>query len=248
MHNVTGSNTSVAKTVRVAAVLYLVLFALGPFVFLYGKAAALVPGDAAATAANVLRMGTQFRLGMVIESVIFFVEIVLAAILYEVFRPVSPILSLAASFARLGEAVMQGVNLLTSILVLFVLGGAGYMSVFATEELNALGLLFLSANHFVVLVWGLFFGFHLALLSYLVYRSDFLPRALGVLLAFSAIGYLLQSYGSIVSPGASRVLDVLVVVLAVPGELAFTLWLLLKSIDSGKWQERAAARQQSLRM
>jgi len=230
----------IQRAARVAGVLYVVIFALAPFVFLFGKAAALVPDDALATAENITRTTPQFRLGMVIESVIVLVEIVLAAILYVIFRPVSPLLSLAAAFARLGEAVVQGVNLLTSILVLLVLGGAGYLSVFSTEQLAALGQLFLSANGFVILVWGLFFGFHLLLLGYLVWASGFLPRFLGVLLVIAGVGYLSQSLGNMVWPEASAALETVVLVLAVPGELAFTLWLLVRGLDADRWARTTA--------
>jgi hypothetical protein len=179
----------ISRYARVAGALYIVLFVLAPFVFLFGKAAALVPDDPAATAENVAAMGTQFRLDMLIEATIFLVEIILAALLYVIFRPVHHAISLAAAFARLAEAIVQGVNLLTSILVLLVLGGAGYAAVFTTPQLEALAHLFLSANAFVVLVWGIFFGFHLLLFGYLVYESTFLPKWLGVLLVIAGTGY-----------------------------------------------------------
>jgi len=79
-----------------------------------------------------------------------------------------------------GETVVQDVNLLTSVLVLLLIGGTGYLAVFGSDQLHALSMLFLDANAFVVLVWGLFFGFHLLLLGYLVYRSEFWPRILGI--------------------------------------------------------------------
>jgi hypothetical protein len=229
----------VAKHARVAGALYVVLFVLGPFVFLFGKAEALVPGDPAASAANVLALGAQFRIGLLLETVIFLVEIVLAAILYVMFRPVHHALSLGAAFARLGEAVIQGVNLLTGGLVLLVLGGAGALAAFSTAQLEALGLVFLEANAFVVLVWGIFFGAHLLLLGYLVGASRFLPRWIGVLLGVAGIGYLAQSCGTILLPSAKAMLDGVVVLLAVPGELAFTLWLLIKGVDVARWRERA---------
>jgi hypothetical protein len=234
-----SGHINVATHARVTGALYVVLFVLGPFVFLFGKATALVPGDPAASAANVLAMGTQFRIGLIIEATIFLVEIVLAAILYVIFRPVHQALSLAAAFARLGEAVVQGVNMLTSGLVLLVLGGAGVLAAFSTAQLEALGQVFLSANTFVVLVWGIFFGFHLLLLGYLVWSSGFLPRNIGALLVIAGVGYLAQSAGTILWPSAKETLDTAVVVMAIPGELAFTLWLLIKGVDVARWNERA---------
>lgn len=228
---------NIATHARVAGALYVVLFILGPFVFLFGKATALVPGDPSASAANVVAMETQFRVGLLIEAAIVLVEVVLAAILYVMFRPVHHALSLAAAFARLGEAVVQGVNMLTSGLVLLVLGGTGALAAFSPAQLEALGLVLLDANVFGVLVWGIFFGFHLLLLGYLVATSTFFPRWLGVLLVIAGTGYLAQSCGTILWPAATEALETVVVVMAVPGELAFTLWLLIKGVDRARWDE-----------
>lgn len=230
-------DTDIVALSRAAGALYVVLFVLGPFVFLFGKATALVPGDPAASAANALALETEFRVGLLIESAIVIVEIVLAAMLYVMFRPVHRALSLAAAFARLGEAVVQGVNLLTSGLVLMILGGAGALAAFSTPQLEALAMLALQANAFVVLVWGIFFGVHLLLLGYLVGASGFLPRWLGLLLAVAGAGYLLQSGGTIVFPSAKPALDTAVVAMAVPGELAFTVWLLVKGVDAARWRQ-----------
>ena len=89
---------SVKKLARVAGLLYLVIFIVAPFAFLIVKSTILVPGDATATAENILASESLFRTGMAAETVVFFVEIVLAAILYVLLRPVSRSLSLAAAF------------------------------------------------------------------------------------------------------------------------------------------------------
>jgi hypothetical protein len=232
------TKTSPRVYARTAGVLYLILFILGPFAFFLGRTSVVVPGDATATAANVMASESVFRIGMVAESVIVLIEIVLAAILYVLLRPVSQPLSLAAAFARLAEAIVQAVNLLTSVPALLLLGGAGYLTVFEPDQLDALVLLFLDSNAFGILVWGLLFGFHLLLLGYLVYRSGFWPRILGILLVIASLGYLAQSYGHILWPQYDDILATVVLV-AVPAELAFTVWLLWKGVDVERWEERA---------
>jgi hypothetical protein len=84
----------------------------------------------------------------------------------------------------------------------------------------------------------LIFGFHLLLLGYLVYKSGFWPRILGILLVIGSLGYLAQSYGHILWPQYDDILSTVVLV-AVPAELAFTVWLLWKGVDVEKWEERA---------
>jgi hypothetical protein len=232
------TKTSPRTYARIAGVLYLIIFILGPFAFFLGRTSVVVSGDAAATAAKVMASESVFRIGMVAESVIVLVEIVLAAILYALLRPVSQPLSLAAAFSRLAEAIVQAVNLLTSVPALLLLGGASYLAAFEPEQLDALVLLFLDVNAFGILLWGLIFGFHLLLLGYLVYRSGFWPRILGILLMIASLGYLAQSYGHILAPQFDDIFATIVLV-AVPAELAFTVWLLWKGVDVERWEERA---------
>ena len=216
---------------RIAGVLYLIIFLVAPFAFEFGRTSVVVSGDATATVANLMASESVFRMGMVAEAVVVLVEIVLAAILYVLLRPVSKPLSLATAFSRLAEAIVQAVNLLTGLPALLLLGGATYLTVFEPDQLNALMLLFIDMNAFGILVWGVLFGFHLLLLGYLVYKSGFWPRILGILLILASLGYLAQSFGHILVPQYDELLATVVVVLAVPGELAFTLWLLIKGIN-----------------
>ncbi len=229
---------SIRRTARAAGILYLVIFIVAPLAYLLARSSILVEDDAAATAQNLIDDEGRFRLGLAAESVVFLVEIVLAALLYVILRPVSRSISLAAAFSRVAEAVVQAANLLPAALALLAVGGAGYFGAFDQQQRDDLVLLALDANDFMILVWGLFFALHLLLLGYLVYRSGFFPRILGILLGLASVGYFAESYGTILSPGASDVLGIVVIVLAVPGELAFALWLLIKGVDEEKWNER----------
>lgn len=233
------AGTSPRVYARIVGALYLLIFFVGPFAFFMGRVSVVVPGDPTATVANLMASESMFRLGMVAETVIVLVEIVVSAMLYVLFIPVSKPLSLAAALARFAQAVLQAVNLFTAAPALLVLGGLGYMTVFEPEQLNALVLLFMDTNAFVIIIWGLLFGFHLLLLGYLVYRSRFLPRILGILLIIGGIGYLAQSYGHILAPQYDEILATVVIVLSIPGELAFTVWLLWQGVNVERWTARA---------
>jgi hypothetical protein len=224
---------------RTIGVLYALLFFLGPAAFFYGRTSVYVPGDPAATIEALMAGGSTFRTGMVAETAIVIIEIVTSAMLYVLFRPVNRALSLASTFARFGQAMLQAVNLLTAVPALLLLGGAGYLTAFAPDQLNALVLLFMDVNAFVIIIWGLIFGVHLVLMGYLVLRSGFLPKFLGILLLIGAAGYLLQSYGHILAPQLDATLAMVVLVMTIPSELAFTLWLLLKGVNAERWEERA---------
>jgi hypothetical protein len=233
--------TSPRAYARIVGVLYLVIFILGPFAFFLGRTSVVVPGDPTATIDNLMASESLFRLGMVAETLIVLIEIVVSAILYVLLRPVSRPLALASTLARFGQSILQAVNLFTAVPALLLLGGAGTLAAFGPDQLNALVLLFMDVNAFVIIIWGLIFGFHLLLLGYLVYNSGFWPRFLGILLLVASLGYLAQSYGHILAPQYDDLLSTMVVVVTIPGELAFTLWLLIKGINVERWEKRALA-------
>ncbi len=233
------------RLTRIAGALYLAIFIVYPLSTMV-RSTLVVPGDAAATAQNIAQSEALFRWGMAGEASIFLIEICLAAVLYALLRPVSRTLSLGASLARVSEGVVMAAgNLLTSILTLVVLGGAGYLSAFDTDQLHALALYFQDANEYIVLIWGLFFGLSLLLTGVLVHRSGFLPRIPGVLLLLAGIGYLAQSFGVLLAPGLAGTLETVVIVLAVPGELVFALWLIVKGVDADAWHARTLAAHKS---
>jgi hypothetical protein len=229
---------SIQMTARIAAILTLLIVVLAPFSMLYIPTTLIVPDDAAATASNITASFGLFRVGMVSDSIIFLVEIVLTVLLYVLIKPVNKTLSMAAAFSRLAMTVIQGVNLLNHFFVLLLLGGAGYLSVFAPDQIHALVMLFLNAHETMVLIWGLFFSLHLFVFGYLVYKSGYLPKVLGILLLVVASCYVLQDFGTMLFP-QYKVLFTSIGSLAFL-EIAFPLWLLIKGVNLEQWQKRVS--------
>ena len=226
------SESSIRKNARIAGVLYLIIFIVYPLSAFIGKAGIVVPGDAAATVANISASENLFRLGIAGEVIIFLVEIIMAGILYELLKPTNPAVSFSMALSRVAEAIIQAVNLLPSILALILVSGVSYLTVFEESQLEALVLLFLGGFDYLILVWGFPFGLHLILLGYLVYKSDLFPRILGILLVLGGSGYLLQSFGAFLAPQLDQFMETVVLILAIPGELAFTLYLLIKGVKT----------------
>jgi hypothetical protein len=219
---------SFKKTARITGLLYLLLAPFAFFSVIYIPSTLIDPGDAATTANNILASEGLFRISIVSGSVVFLIEIVVTALLYVLLKQVNKTLSLVAAFSRLAMTIIQGINLLNHFLALLLLSGAGYLSVFEPEQVDALVLLFLSAIEYVALIWGLFFGLHLLVLGYLVYKSGYIPRILGVLLIIASLCYLTQSFGIILLPKSEEIfawfgnLSII--------EVAFPLWLLIKGV------------------
>jgi len=232
------AGTSPLVYARVAGVLYLILAIVAPFSFFFVRSSIIVPGDATATATNLMASESLFRAGIVSDSIVFLIEIVLVAILYVLLKPVSQTLALIAAFARLAMTVIQGVNLLNYAFVLLLVSNGGSLTAFEPAQVDALVLLFLDAYEYGALIWGTFFGLHLLVLGYLLFQSGFFPRFLGVLFVFSSLGYLTDSFGSFLVPNFDEILG-WVVLTSIPAELAFPLWLLIKGVDVEQWEKRA---------
>jgi len=224
---------------RLAGLFYLIVAIAYPFSFFYMRSRLIVPGDATATATNILASEGLFRMGMASDAIVFLSEIVLGALLYRLLKPVSKTGSLITVFARVAMAVLQSINLLNYFVVLLLLSGASYLTVFERDQLHALALVFLTAYEDVALIWGAFFGLQFIGLGYLVYKSGYFPRVLGVLLVGSAVGYLTDSFGNVLAPQYDAIYAQMVGVLAVTGEFLFTLWLLIRGVNVEKWEERA---------
>jgi Domain of unknown function (DUF4386) len=230
------TDASLNRTARFAGALYLLVAVFAPFSMVYVPSMLIVPGDAATTASNVLASEELFRLGIASDSIVFLIEIVLTVLLYVLLKPVSKTLSLVAAFSRLAMTVIQGINVLNHVFVLLLVSGAGYLTVFARDQLHALVLLFLNAHAAVALIWGLFFGLHLFMLGYLVYTSGYIPRMLGAVLIIVSFCYLTQSFGTLLLP-KYEALFAAVGYLAII-EIAFPLWLLMKGVHVERPEQR----------
>ena len=229
---------SIKNTARIAGILTLLIVVFAPFSMIYIPTTLVVPGDAANTANTIMASEGLFRLGMVSDSIVFLVEIVLTVLLYVLLKPVNKTLSLVAAFSRLAMTVIQGINLLNHFFALLLLSGAGYLTVFAPDQLHALVMMFLNAHETVVLIWGLFFGLHLFVLGYLVYKSGYIPKIIGVLLVLASLSYLIQGFGNILFPQYKEIFTSIGFLSSI--EIALPLWLLIKGINVEQWQKRVS--------
>jgi Domain of unknown function (DUF4386) len=219
---------------RAAGVGYLVIIVTGIFAEFFVRSNLIVPGDATATAGNIVAAQSLYRVGLIGELLMLACDVMVALALYVVFEPVSRSLALLAAFFRLVHAAIVGGNLLNTWVPLVLLGDASFLTVFEPAQLHALALLFLDAHAYGYVIGLVFFGLHCLLLGYLVLRSRYVPRILGVLLLAASLGYLVDSVGRTLLPNYDDVASLFGIVVLVPafvGELSFCLWLLLKGVD-----------------
>jgi hypothetical protein len=143
------------------------------------------------------------------------------------------------SFARLAQATILGLNLLNMYTGLQLLTSPEYAAAFDAAQVESLAFVFLRAQSFGYELGLVFFALHLFALGYLVYRSGFLPRFLGVLLVVSGLGYFANSLAVFLVPDLTDVMATAVIIAALIGELPLTLWLLIKGVNADRWQDRS---------
>lgn len=230
---------SIQKTARFAGVLYLIITIAATITHFYIPSNIIVPGDAAATANNIMMSQTLFRVGGIgSELVVLLSEILLSIVLYLLFRPVNKTLSLLAAVSRLAMTTIHGINLINYFFVILLLSGTGYLAVFEDGQLNALVMLFLDAHSYGFTIGIAFLTLHVFLLGYLIFKSDYLPRILGVLFVLAGIGYLVDSFALLLSSTYTTTPAFLAIPIAL-AEIAFPLWLLIKGVNVEGWEKRA---------
>lgn len=213
---------------RVAGLWYLALTILGPLRLIYIPSKLFVPGNATATADNIVAHELLFRLGIAADLICAVILIFLVLAFYRLFKGVDQNLTVqVAIFGGVMPAVIYFVGVVNDLAALTLVRGSDFLSTFDKPQRDALAMLFLRLrdhqNTAAEILWGLW----LIPLAILVYRSRFLPRFLGVWLAINGLAYLTMSFTGMLLPRyQGSVFTYSQPALA--GELALTLWLVIK--------------------
>ena len=223
------------KTARVAAFVFLIIFCLGVSAELFIRPDIIVPGDAARTVNNIMASESLFRLSLVIELIRQIFIMLLSLVLYKPLKPVNKnIASLMVIFALVGVSISM-LNELNDFAALLLSSGADYLKAFGANQLQALVMFFLDLRKYGTFISQVF-SFWVLLLGYLVFKSGFLPRILGILLMLGGLCYTVQAVLFFLFPN----FDAMILGLfAFIGESLFYLWLLIKGVNVEEWKKRA---------
>ncbi|HEV8337198.1 MAG TPA: DUF4386 domain-containing protein [Candidatus Polarisedimenticolia bacterium] len=229
----------IQRYARIAGVLGFVSIVAGGFGEAYVPAALVVWRDAAATAANITASESLFRWGFAGYLVEALCDVGLTLLLYLLLRVVRKDLALLSVFFRLIGTAGFAMAQVFHFAALPIVRGDDSLRVFSPEQLNTLALLSLKVSVYGQSVFTMFYGVGTILVGYLMVRSGFLPRFIGILLALTGIGFVAKTFTWVLAPPYSSPLLLLPAAVAA---LALTAWLLVKGVDAAKWMERADSR------
>ncbi|MBA0087184.1 MAG: DUF4386 domain-containing protein, partial [Acidobacteria bacterium Pan2503] len=167
---------------RIGGALYLIIIVIGLFGEAFVRDKLIVSGDATATAKNIMASESLWRFHIAAELFLLICAIVLLMILFVLLRPVSRELTLLAAFFNLVSIGLEAATTMYLIVALFPMGSSAYLKVFAPEQLYAMATLSLKSHGYGFGVSLIFFGCFCVVIGRVIFRSGFLPKAVGVLM------------------------------------------------------------------
>ena len=239
------TQVSPRRLARMAGVLYLVNIVGGAFAITIVPSMLVVHGDVAATAQNIQAHELLYRSGLAAHLLVTTTNVPLAVIFYELFKVVNRRLALLDAFFILVATAIEASGLLDQFAPLLLLGGGPYRSTLPLTQLQALAYLPVDLSSIDYTIHTVFFGLDILVFAYLVLRSTFLPRTIGVLLAIDALAYLTYSFTDILAPQVAADLVPWIQLPALIGEGSLCVWLLTVGLDADQWRLKASTRIES---
>jgi hypothetical protein len=221
---VRGEGLTLRQAALIAGIGLLIMVATTPFAeyLIYPKL--VIRGDAAQTAENILAHRGLFLAGIFGYLITFLCDVLVAWALFFLLVPVNRALSLLTAWLRLVYAAIALFALLKLVTVFRLVTTPDYLTVFGADPLHAQVKLLLDSFRYEWSMSLVIFGMHLVLLGYLVYRSGYIPRIIGLLLTIDGLGWVIYCLQPYLYPNA----HVGFIFITFFAELIFMLWLLIR--------------------
>lgn len=224
---------------RIGGLLYLVIIAFGFFAEGYVNSQLIVAGDPAATANNIAAAPMLWRISLGGNLLVPVLAVGLLVVEYLLLKPVSRPLVLLAVFFNLVSLGVEAVSKIHLLEMHALLGDPVYAAAFSAPQLQALAHRALESHDIAWNIALLFFGFTCLINGYLIFKSGYLPKVVGLLLQAAGLSYLIACFASLLLPALANALLPGILLPVLVGEASFCLWLLFKGVDVPKWKRRA---------
>jgi hypothetical protein len=227
---------------RIGGALYLVIIVSGIFGELFVRDGLIATGDAATTANNIMASQLLWRIGIAGDLLMHVCDIPLIMIFYVLLRPVNRNLALLAMLFTLTQSAELIASKLNLLMPLFLLGDATYLKAFEPGQLNALAYVSIRMDAYGFGVGLIFFGCTCLVLGYLIIKSGYLPKILGVMMQIAGACYLINSFALILAPAFAHMIFPAILVPSFIAESSLCLWLLIKGVNVPRWHDANARR------
>src|SRR5205814_7050882 len=196
----------------------------------------MVVGNAAETGANILKHETLFRFGFALALFGVVFHLAWAFLFYQLFRPVNGSIAFCALLVILVCCALQAITALLYLSPLLVLTSGSSLSALTQEQVQATAYLFLKLNGLAMDTTLVFFGLWCVLTGYLIFKSTFMPRILGVLLVIDGLGWMMFMW-----PPLGHYLFLPIGIACGLAEIPLQLWLLIFGVNNERWKAQAEA-------
>jgi len=222
---------TVSRYARIAGVAMLLSIVFGFLGELYLPGKIVVRQDAAATAANIVAHPTLFRLTFAAYLVEGICDIILCVFFYILLRPVNRHLALLSAFFGIASMVIYAISESSFFAASLVLGDSSGMGTFTADQRNALAYLAIRMSGTIAWLFLCLYGIASMLRGYLIARSTYLPKFIGILLIIGGAGFFLRSATYLLAPKLSS--PYLLMPMALAG-IPLMGWLLFRGIDPAR--------------
>ena len=196
-----------------------------------------ITADTATATQRIAGSMSLYRFGFFAYLIEAICDVGLALLFYVLLKPVNKPVALAAAFFGLVSTALYAVGEIFYFLPTIWAGGAEFLTPFSAEQVNALTVLSLKIFARVGWIFLGFYGIATFLRGYLIYRSGFLPKALGAVLMLGGVGFVARNVTFVLAPKYSPAL--LLAPMALAG-LCLTVWMLARGVDAAAWERKAA--------
>ena len=228
---------------RLAGALYLLVILFGGLSEGLVTSKLIVPGDFAATARNITGDASLWRLSVAGNLMVPLIAVPQLWIEYYLLRPVSRPLTVLFVLLNLVSLAIECVSKLFLLMVLPMLEAGSLGGASQPDQLRGLASFALTAHDISFNMALAFFGGAILVSGYLILRSGYFPRLIGLLMQLAGACYLVASLSALLAPGLANALTPWILLPVLVGEATFCLWLLIKGVNVLKWKERASVSQ-----
>jgi len=221
---------------RIGGIIYLMIIVFGVLGEIFIRGTLVIPGDAMATANNIMTSQSLWRIGITGDIMMHVFDIPLMLVFYILLKPVNKNLALMVVLFNLIQTAVLVANKSNLLMSLFLLEN---FKSFEPGQLNALVTTFVKLHDHGFGVGLIFFGFECLIVGYLIFRSGYFPKILGVGMQIAGLSYLVNSFALLLAPAFAMMIYPAILLPPFLAELSLCLWLLLKGVNVQQWEKYA---------